>query len=103
GLQAGFEVQDHTPELWLTQEERSGCPIAFDKRKTIVVDPWARVESRRWRWERWEEVVHELRKRYRVVTAGKRIPDHVSRTRDLRPLPGEIDVTNRLSLRESAV
>jgi ADP-heptose:LPS heptosyltransferase len=102
GIQAGIQVTDHTPELWLSPEERAACPIGFDRRKVIVIDPWARCQSRRWTWERWDEVVRELRKRYLVVVSGKRVPDHVSLGTEDRPLSGELDFTNQLSLREQA-
>jgi len=104
GLQAGISVVDSTPEIYLTQEERSNCPVAFEpRRKVIAVDPWARVQSRRWTWERWDEVVRELRKRYLVVGIGRRDTDYVTKERDVRPLATEIDFTNRLQLRQTAV
>jgi hypothetical protein len=104
GIQAGIHVTDHTPELWLTQEERSTCPIGYEGgRRVIVIDPWSRCISRRWKWDRWAEVVAELRKKYLVVTGGKRVPDHVSRNVDDRLLDGELDLTDALTLREQAV
>ena len=102
GIQAGIIVTDHTPELWLTDEDRVHSYWGIESRRVIIVDPWARCAARRWTWERWDEVIAELRRKYLVITCGFRVPDHVSMNVDNRALKGEIDVTNQLTLRQTA-
>jgi len=104
GLQAGIEVVDHTPEIFLTgreREEAARIPLP-EGRPVLALDPWARSTARRWRWERWEEVVNELAKKYTVVGIGQRVPDYVLGSRDLRRLPVHLDLTGSLRVRQTA-
>ena len=52
GIQAGIQVVDHTPEIWLTPEEKGACPVGLergrkngelnDHKTTLLLSPKAR-------------------------------------------------------------
>lgn len=100
GLQAGIEVRDHTPEVYLSAVELARAPTFTGD--VVAVDPWARSSTRRWSMDRWSELCRLLRRAgFTVVSIGKRIADYVTRKVDNTRLPVDVDLTGKLSLRET--
>ena len=73
GKHLGIKIRDLTPEVTLTDAERSVEYIRPDGRPVAGVDPTAGWISRRWPFDRWQEVASRLLDLgWRVVELGKR-------------------------------
>ncbi len=70
--QAGVELLDDTPEIFLTESEAKEDFGISDWRRTVAVDTFASAPARRWPIGRFRWVVTELRRRgWRVFEVGR--------------------------------
>ena len=94
----GFELEDPTPQIFLTPAELAVDYWPKTSRPVVAVDPAAGWASRRWIPERWQDVCSELLDRgYDVVEVGA----EVGMPRPV--LPHTWSLFNLLTVRETAV
>lgn len=92
-----FAMQDDSPEIHLTDEERAtdfGFEVAA---KSVVIDPWAGWETRRWPHVNFQRVAKTLaRQGWQVLELG-------GGTNRPMPLPMARDLHGKTTVREAAV
>lgn len=70
--QAGVDLLDDTPEIFLTKEERAADFGIRDWRRTVAIDTWASAPARRWPLQRFRWAAAELRRRgWTVLEVGR--------------------------------
>jgi ADP-heptose:LPS heptosyltransferase len=93
--QLGVLLQDDTPEIWLTEEERELGVGVESWERTVAVDPGAGWASRRWPHGQFEALVAMLKAEgWTVLEVARRLHD--------RRLRGAIDLTRYGGIRETA-
>jgi ADP-heptose:LPS heptosyltransferase len=93
-LQAGFQLVDDTPEVFLWSHERVDTFGMTSWARTIAIDTWSRDSSRRWPFPRFQAVADALRAdRWLVVEVGHH---HGSELR------GATSFLRKLSIRRTA-
>lgn len=94
GVQAGA----YQPELYLTtQEEQEGKDLQSRLRRYVVIEPNTKLGyygvSRAWFFDRWQEVVDEIKEHVPVIQVG---------VKDAPLLEGAEDYRGKVTLREAA-
>lgn len=96
----GFEIVDDTPEVWLTQEERSHDFGIQNWEKTIALDIEAKWPSRQWTPARFEEVARLLQQDgWRVIEIGSRDSGSTLEVMQTK-IPSDYSFVNKTKLRE---
>jgi len=113
--QVGITMEDTTPEIFLTPEERDAACARFDgfplAGRIVAIDSWANWNSRRWPHENFVKLTELLKADgWLVVELGKTAsadvtpkppPTHAPRLR-WSPLPASVSFVDKLSIRETA-
>ncbi len=101
--QLGVECVNPLPEVFLSDAEKAAAdPPLAGGRPILAVDPWARAECRRWRPERWVELVDRLRRVAFVVEVGASVRDYHEPRAVRRAIGAERRLVDRLTVRETA-
>ena len=104
GIQLGIHMVDDTPEIFLLprERERAARLIPETGKPVVALDVWARWPSRRWGFERYQEMADRLRQDFTVIEVGKRLPDHFNET-ESRLIEGvDLNLVDKLGVRELA-
>ncbi len=98
--QAGVDLLDDTPEIFLSQEEKAENFGITDWSRTIAIDTWASRAARRWPLGRFRWAAEELRKRgWRPIEVGRH---EKSDTLAESTISCEKSFLNKLTLRQTA-
>jgi ADP-heptose:LPS heptosyltransferase len=103
GAELGIPIIDHTPQVFLSPEDRAyEFGINFDWERLVVVDPWTAMSARRWPLDNWRAFAKTLLEEgWQVVEVGQRDRDIDERARG--GIPCTKSFLRQLELRETLV